>query len=287
MKTIKLFTLVLFLATLQNAFGQDMSAKTKANIQAAYDALNHHDWAAFKALCTDNYTDINVGPQPVTGVDACIEQYKVFFTAFPDFKIQVRDISPATAANTWYVHVTVSGTNTGPFMMLPPTGKPVKFDDSDIVVINKDGKCISHQITNVGEALRQIGYGSLNNPNTGVIMATYEKFGKGDVPGILAMCDDNVVFEIQDHMFDSKARWFKGKAGVGEFFQEIDGKFRYSKFQPTRFVADGDDVFILVDAEYTLVATGKVYSSTYTHHFQVKNGKITYFRGVDDFQMMK
>lgn len=287
MKTIKFFTLVFLLATLQSAFGQDMSSKAKSNIQSAYDALNRRDWASFKALCADNYTDLNVGPAPVTGVDACIEQYKMFFTAFPDLRIQIRDIVPASAANTWYVMVTLTGTNTGPFMMLPPTGKSIKFDDSDVVVLNREGKCVTHSITNTGEPLRQIGYGSLNNPNTGIIMAAYQKFGTGDIPGLLAMCDDNVVFEIQDRMFDSHARWFKGKAGVGQFFQELGSKFQYSKFQPTRFISDGDDVFILVDAEYLHVASGKHYSSTYTHHFTVVNGKITYFRGVDDFQVMK
>ena len=118
-------------------------------------------------------------------------------------------------------------------------------------------------------------------------MAAYGFFGKGDIQGILSICAENVVFDLQDRMFDSQARLFQGKAGVGQFFQELGAKFRYSKFQPLRFVADGEDVFILVEAEYTLVSTGKKYSSTYTHHFKVVNGKITFFRGVDDFQVAK
>lgn len=27
-----------------------------------------------------------------------------------------------------------------------------------------------------------------------------------------------------------------------------------------------------------------MYTSTYTHHFKVVNGQVTYFRGLDDFQ---
>lgn len=287
MKTIKLFTLALCCAALQTVSAQDMAAKAKMSIQTAYDALNRRDFATFKAQCADNYTDLNVGPAPVTGADACIDLYKQFFTAFPDFKIQIREIVPSTMANTWIVRVSLSGTNTGPFMMLPPTGKPIRFDDVDFVVLDANGKCVSHAITNVGEPLRQIGYGSLNNPNTGVVMEVYGRFGQGDIPGVIAMCADNVVFDLQDRMFDSKARMFNGKAGVEQFFREVGAKFQYSKFQPTRFVADGDDVFILVDAEYTYLPTGKMYASTYTHHFKVVNGKITFFRGVDDFQQQK
>lgn len=288
MKTIKLFTLALFCAALQTVSAQDMAAKAKMNIQSAYDALNRRDWAGFKALCADNYTDLNVGPAPVTGIDACIGLYQQFMTAFPDLKFQIREIVPSTMTHTWIVRLTLTGTNTGPFMMLPPTGKSIRYDDVDFVVIDPvNGKCVSHAATNPGEALRQIGYGSLTNPNTAVVMDVYGKFGQGDIPGVLAMCTDNVVFDIQDRMFDSRARMFNGKAAVGQFFQELGAKFQYSKFQPTRFVADGDDVFVLVDAEYTHLPSGKRYASMYTHHFIVTNGKITFFRGVDDFQTMK
>lgn len=285
MRNCILFALALTCAATLSAQGPGM-ATAKNNINLAYDALSRKDWTAFAALCADNYTEVNVGPAPVVGIQAAIELYKQFSAAFPDFKVKPVDIA-AASSNRYLVHVQITGTNTGSFMGLPATGKSIKFDDSDIVEFDNNGKFTSHSITNTGEALRQIGYGSMANPNTQVVIAAYEKFGKGDAPGILAMCSDNVVFEIHDRMFDNKARIFPGKTGVGQFFQEIGGKFQYSKFLPTRFVTDGDDVFILVDAEYTLASTGKKYSSTYTHHFKVTNGKISYFRGVDDFQMMK
>ncbi len=288
MKLIKFFSLcfALFCAFSHTTLAQDMTAKNKANIQAAYDALNRKDWTAFSALCTPGFTDLNVGPGPAVGVEAAVALYKQFQATFPDFKIKINEIIPA-GANRFLLRVTVTGTNTGSFMMLPPTGKSIKFDDVDIVELDANGKAISHAITNPGEPLRQIGYGSFNNPSTSAVMDVYGKFGKGDVPAILAACTDDVAFDIHDRMFDSKGRQFKGKMEVGKFFQELGGKFQYTKFQPTRIVADGDDVFVLIDAEYKLVSTGKTYTSTYTHHFKVVNGKVSYFRGVDDFQMMK
>lgn len=285
MKYLTIFSIALFCSASLSAQSGDITS-TKQNILTAYDALSRKDWNAFAAMCADNYTDVNVGPAPVTGIQAAIGLYQQFAVAFPDFKVTPQEIIPA-GNNRYYVRVIVTGTNTGPFMSLPPTGKPMKFYDTDIVELDNAGKCISHTITNPGEPLRQIGYGSMNNPNTHAVIAVYEKFGQGDIPGVLAMCADNVMFDIQDRMFDAKARMFNGKAAVGQFFQELGGKFQYTKFVPTRFVADGDDVFALIDAEYILTSTGQKYASNYTHHFKVVNGKITYFRGLDDFQVSK
>mgnify|MGYP002867939390 CR=1 FL=1 len=281
-----MLVLALFSAFLPNVTAQDAVAKNKATIMAAYDALNRKDWAGFAAQCAPSYTEVNVGPAPAVGINAALGLYQQFQAAFPDFMVKINEIAPVSPTR-FLLRVTVTGTNTGSMMGLPPTGKPMRFDDSDVVELDAAGKIISHAITNSGEPLRQIGYGSFVNPATQVVLATYEKFGKGDVPGILAGCADDVVFEIQDRVFDDKPRWFKGKADVGGFFQELGGKFQYSKFMPVRFIADGDDVIAIVEAEYKHLPSGKMYASTYTHHFRVVNGKLASFRGLDDFQMVK
>lgn len=288
MKNVAMFSLALLLSIsfVQFVQAQDNTTRDKATIQKAYDALNRRDWASFESLCTPNYTDQNVGPAPAVGIKAAVELYKQFQAGFPDFKIKINEIAPA-GNGRYLLRVTITGTNTGSFMMLPPTGKPIKFDDADLVELNAEGKCFSHTITNTGEPLRQIGYGSLLNPGTQLIMMGYQKFSVGDIAGFLANCSEDVFFDIQDRMFDSKARMFKGKAEVGKFFQELGNKFQYTKFQPVRFVSDGEDVFVLIDAEYKHLPSGKTYASTYTHHFKVVNGKISFFRGLDDFQMMK
>lgn len=286
MKNTSFFTMMLAVFCLQTAFAQDVTSKNMASIRKAYDALNRRDWATFADQCAPEYTDVNVGPAPAVGIDAALELYKQFAMGFPDFKIQINEIA-AINPTRYLLRVTVTGTNTGAFGMLPATGKSIHFDDSDVVEFNNNGKCISHSITNAGEPLRQIGYGSMLNPNTGAVIALYEKFGKGDVPGILAMCSDDVVFNIEDRVFDDHSRMFKGKAQVGQFFQELGSKFQYSKFQPVRFIADGDDVVILVDVEYKHIPSGKIYTSSYTHRFKLKNGQVVLFRGIDDFQMMK
>jgi len=82
--------------------------------------------------------------------------------------------------------VKATGTNTGEFMGMPATGKPIMVRDMDIVELDAAGKCVSHWSANSAGALLQIGYGSLTNPSTAVVMDVYGKFGKGDVRGVIA-----------------------------------------------------------------------------------------------------
>lgn len=285
MKTFRFFLLAFLAFSFNACTAEAQDATTKrdfANIRAAYEALNQRNWDAFSALCTDDYVEVNVGPAPTKGLKNAIELYKQFAVGFPDFKLNILDIAPA-GGGKYLIRMHITGTNTGPFMGLPATGKTINFKDADIVILNKDGKCTSHEITNTREPLVQIGYGSMLIPSTQVVMQAYEKFGKGDVEGISALCADNVVFEIEDHNFDIAMRTFKGKKEVAKFFEELASRIKYSKFQPVRFVADGDDVFILIDSDYEVAATKKHYSSSYIHHFKVSDGKITYFNGSDGF----
>jgi predicted ester cyclase len=265
--------------------GINPHALAEANIRKAYASLERHDFDAFASVCTDDFTERS-NPESIVGVWNAVEYYKNFLNAFPDLKFTIESIVPA-GNQTYYLKTVASGTNTGSFAGLPPTGKHVSVPDVDIITLNAEGKCTSHSSINHNGVITAIGYGSLANPSTGVVMEIYEKFGKGDVPAILLLCNENVVFDIQDHVFDTKARQFNGKAGVTSFFTELSSKFKYNQFQPTRFVADGDDVFVTVEVAYTHLPSGKNYSTTYTHQFKVVNGKITYFRGMDGYQQMQ
>lgn len=283
MKSISFFALLLFSLTLQPLSAQDA---VKANIKKAYDALNRRDFASFTQMCAPDFTEYSAGPSPIHTPQAAVEAYQSYFTAFPDLRFQVNDIAGGENGR-YYVSLTLTGTNTGPFGMLPATGKSARVDDVDVLELNPAGLAVSHRSANPGGMMSAVGYGSMLNPNTAVISAMYEAFGKGDLPTILAHCTDNVTFEIHDRSFDSKPRVFTGKDGVGNFFAELGSKFRYAKFLPWRFLADGDDVTVLVSVEFTLLSTGKNYSANYFHHFRLVDGKIASFKGIDDMPVMK
>ncbi|MFZ1678201.1 MAG: nuclear transport factor 2 family protein [Saprospiraceae bacterium] len=260
-----------------------MAQDAKANIKAAYDNLNKRDFAAFTKLVTPDFTEYTAGPEPVKTPQAAIESYKVFFTAFPDLKFEIEDIT-AGMDGRYYLKTMITGTNTGSFGMLPPTGKKISVSDVDIIQLNAKGLATSHWSANPNGILSAVGYGSVTNPSTATIMDVYSKFSKGDVPGILAMCTDDVVFDVHDNVLNPTPKTYKGKAGVKDFFTDLASKNQYAVFQPWRFIADGDDVIILVHAEFKSTSNGKMYKTYYVHHFTVVNGKITSFKGVADLQ---
>lgn len=260
--------------------GPSNLTRDEANIRKAYAAIMQKDFTAFAALCSADYTELALSPEPIKGIEASIAQYKVFLDAFPDTKFEIQSIVPA-GPNRYFLQIHLTGTNTGNFMNFPATNKKIDVQDMDIITLNAEGKCNSHWSANPNASLSQIGYGFLNNPNTMLVTAAYEAFGKGDIPGLLALCNDDITFEIHDRTFDSKIRTFKGKEEVSKFFTELNGKIKYSKFQPSRFLADGDDVFIKVDVNYTNASNKKNYSDSYAHQFKATNGKLSYFKGMD------
>jgi len=262
-----------------NGIAQDV----KANIRAAYDALNRRDYAAFTKLCAPDFTEYAAGSEPVKSPEAAIETYKVYFNAFPDLRFTIDEITKGDDAR-YFVKVNITGTNDQPFWMLPATHKNVNVNDLDIIEVNSKGLAVSHWSANPYALLRAIGYGSLENPATAVIMEVYNKFGSGDIAGVLEMTDDDAVFNVHDPDLYDDAMMFKGKTEIARFFADLGNKIQYTKFQPWRFVADGDDVFALVSAEYKHPVSGKMIATNYTHHFKVTNGRISYFKGLTELQ---
>jgi ketosteroid isomerase-like protein len=258
----------------------------EATIRKAYEALSKKDFAAFAGLCSEDYTELSLSPSPIKGVQNAIKQYKVFFDAIPDFKAEISDIA-AAGKNKFFIKVHLTGTNTASFMNLPATSKHFDLWNMDIVELNDAGKAISHWIANPNAVLSAIGYGSVTNPSTGLVMAAYEAFGKKDIQGILNLCNDDIVFEIHDAILNpNEIKTYKGKQEVAKFFEELGSKITYTKFQPTRFLADGDDVAIFVSTEFKQNSSGKNYNANYCHHFKTSNGKISYFKGVLDTPKM-
>jgi ketosteroid isomerase-like protein len=280
-----MFTILLSFAACNNPGTQHQAAI--ANIHKAYEALSKKDFQTFGSLCADDFTELSLGPQPIKGLQNAINQYKLFFDAFPDFKVEVVEIAPADN-NRYFLRVHTTGTNTGSLMNLPPTAKHIDLWDMDIVEINKDGKAISHYVANPNGVMSAIGYGSMANPNTAIVIAAYEAFGKKDVPAILNLCSDDIKFEIHDQTLDPKGpHTYKGKTEAAQFFSELGSKIAYSSFVPSRFIADGDDVAIIINAEFKEIKTGKNYTVNYNHHFHITDGKIVYIKGVADMPQSK
>lgn len=96
----------------------------------------------------------------------------------------------------------------------------------------------------------------------GIVQENYARFGQGDVPGILTTLDENIVW---DHAGDPQvlnfAGVFRGKTGVGQFFQNVGTSTQITVFQPYNFRTEGNKVINDLHLEGIAVPTGKPFAA--------------------------
>jgi uncharacterized protein len=115
--------------------------------------------------------------------------------------------------------------------------------------------------------------------NTKVVENAYAAFLRGDVPSIVASLDDEIVW--QPVIGASKAvptsGTRRGKAEVGEFFQQVAASMQFSRFEPREFVAQGNKVVTL--GHYTATTTGGgSFDSDFVMVFTLRDGKVVKFQ---------
>lgn len=121
--------------------------------------------------------------------------------------------------------------------------------------------------------------------NIQAVQLIFEKFGQGDVPGIIDLCSDDCEWH---HGGDASlipfATPFHGKQGVGEFFQSVVQSIAVSNIRPSGFRENGKVVTHDFHVEATVLATGKFYSADVLYEWTFdENGKICRHRSTGDF----
>ena len=112
--------------------------------------------------------------------------------------------------------------------------------------------------------------------NLEVIKSAYEAFGRGDVPGVLALLADDVDWSAP--MTLPHGGRFQGKEAVGGFFQGIGGTWDPLRVE-LRQIAEtsADTVVAVVEASGTLRSGGSAgYGAV--HRFTLNAGKVTNFQ---------
>ena len=88
-----------------------------------------------------NMVDHTPDPGAKQGLAGLKEMIAGMRAGFPDLKMTVKDIT-ADNGLIW-AHVNMAGTNTGPMMGMPPTGKKMDINGVDIIKIT-NGKATDH-----------------------------------------------------------------------------------------------------------------------------------------------
>ena len=119
--------------------------------------------------------------------------------------------------------------------------------------------------------------------NLEIIHDVYAAFGRGDVPGVLAMLTDDVRWTTPgppDIIPYAGVR--TGHDQVTEYFQAFGTSAETTSFEPKRFFADGDMVVVLGHYTLKVVKTGAVIDNDWVHSFTLTGGKISAFEGYED-----
>jgi steroid delta-isomerase-like uncharacterized protein len=131
----------------------DMQAKSA---KAALDALNAHDADKLASLYADTFVVRMAGMPDVTSKDTMKQQMQMEFAAFPDAKYAF--------GRTWQkndvmvVEYGMTGTNTGDFMGMKATNKPVGLRGVTVIFSNPDGLVREeHDYTDMGSMMMQLG----------------------------------------------------------------------------------------------------------------------------------
>lgn len=130
---------------------------------------------------------------------------------------------------------------------------------------------------------------SQSDKNIDATLSAYSYFNMGDIASILAMVTDDCDWS---HAGNTSiipfAGNFKGKAGVGRFFENVGKFLAITKFEPVNFSADGNAVTCKINIEGSVLKTGKIYASTLEQTFWFdSNGMISKWAATGDVSSLE
>src|SRR5579863_1520039 len=113
--------------------------------------------------------------------------------------------------------------------------------------------------------------------NVQVVKDAYAAFFSGNIPGLLSLLAEDVVWDIPGAGLPL-AGTYRGRDGVANFFQKLVQEAEILDFQPREFVAEGDRVLVVGWERMKDKTTGRGAESDWVMAFTIRDGKIANFR---------
>ena len=113
-----------------------------ASIQRLYELLNAGDIEGFSNQIATDFVERDDTPGFAPTKAGVTEYFKLLLIAFPDLNMKVLDVF--ASGDKAVARVRASGTNKGPFMGMPATGKRVEVNLIDITRFSDEGLALEH-----------------------------------------------------------------------------------------------------------------------------------------------
>jgi len=108
----------------------------------------------------------------------------------------------------------------------------------------------------------------MSNDNAQLLRDTYEAFGRGDIPAVMAVLDENIAWHAPDVL--PHAIPVGGRDDVGAFFENLGATWKEFALEIDDVVASGDRVCAIGRAGGTLDGTPTGYG--FVHAWTVRDG---------------
>lgn len=141
----------------------ETEAVNRKNLEIFIDrGWNEKDLSVIDSVFANSFTRRVNGVNLATNKNELAANLQVYFSGFPDLKIKLDDT--VSAENQVYIHWTLTGTHTGVYGELPPTGKRIKISGISRVNFDQNGKIVHEEVFyNELSLLQQMGH-TLNPP---------------------------------------------------------------------------------------------------------------------------
>ncbi len=116
-----------------------------------------------------------------------------------------------------------------------------------------------------------------------VVQELYGAFGRGDIPTLLGMLTEDVVWAVEGRAGDYPTFGTRhGRDGALAFFQALGGIEEINAFEPRSFHPCGDTVLVQGNISLNLKTNGRGLDYDWVHIFIVRDGQVAAFRELYD-----
>lgn len=110
--------------------------------------------------------------------------------------------------------------------------------------------------------------------NVGLCRAGYRSFAAGDIPAVLSLFADDLVWTTSDSIRFGGV--YSGPRGAGEFFSRLPENYAELRVEPERFIDAGDTV-VVTGRHRGRTVTGNPFDVPWAHVWTWRDGKATSF----------
>ena len=114
--------------------------------------------------------------------------------------------------------------------------------------------------------------------NTDIVQLGYEKFGSGDIEGLLQLFADDILWQVPEVENAPFTGVRQGLDETAEFFKQLSENETFTRFEPLEFIAQNDKVVVLGELAATVTSSGRSYETPWVHIFTVREGKVVEFQ---------